>query len=204
GSTARGAVEDDPEPPIAYALGAAAALGLAAWQLVVVNEVCGKAEAFGLFAGLLAVVVATVVVHEFGHLLGVWAVGLRCEEFAVGPLRVVRDDTGFRVEWCGFDPNVLGLVRPTTADARDSQLAVMLAAGPVANLAVAATCLAVSAGLPVEVQPHSRELVGYAGLLPRALTPGSLTAGWLNTVVAISGGLGLCSFLPARVGQHAT
>jgi len=121
------------------------------------------------------------IVHELGHLLAGFMVGLRVERIALGPLRI--DRVGGRRRW-HLSWNAWGgtIHSPDLLPGLRHRLLVSAAAGPLVNLVVA---FALAAAVAL-------------------VHPGSLLAASCVTLSAASAGVGLMTLLPQpRVRFHS-
>ncbi len=93
-----------------------------------------------LVLSLVVAVPAAVVVHEVGHVVGGLCAGLRFESLHVGRLHV---DRSLRVSFRGTTPGYLGgaVLHPVTRERLRARMAVMVLAGPGANLLSGAAAL---------------------------------------------------------------
>jgi hypothetical protein len=140
----------------------------------------------------LVVLYAVVTIHELGHLLGGWLVGMRFQQLTVGPLTLRRTRRGLQLHlnpgrsWYGGG----SLSVPTATGALRYREAVMAGAGPLASLVLGVIAVGV---------------LLRSTLSDRPLAASALAVVWLALVVTV---WSLASFfgnaLPARVGGTLT
>ena len=99
---------------------------------------------FGASALVLLALVATVVVHEFGHLIAAQMVGFKFRILTLGPWSIVATPNGLRHR---FSLKVMGLIfgqqlsTPPDITQDDDKFQVYLAGGGVANILTAAMAM---------------------------------------------------------------
>lgn len=100
-----------------------------------------------LIAVGLVAIVATLCLHELGHLIGGWLVGFRFTLFIAGPLKIVREGEAIRVHLNKDLSLYGGLAGAMPRDDRDlrRRMAVMVAAGPLTSLLLGIVSLGVAA-----------------------------------------------------------
>lgn len=171
---------------------------LLAWQALIVGVNDGPGVCLLVCGGGLLSFFALLAIHELGHLLVAQAMGLPFQRFTVGPLQFVRegDRVRVRLNTAWFEPAAYVLHGlPLTKGWRWRWTAVVLA-GPLSNLLLGATCLAVASGLnpgPGADMPQA----AWAGWRSVALLfPAGAATAWLNLAGLLSLGLGLGPLVP--------
>jgi hypothetical protein len=174
------------------------ALGLlTAWQIIVVALAIGSPDALAVSAAGLAAGMALLTVHELGHVLVGWVVGLPPLSMTVGFVRVEWRDGRLTMKpnFQLFRPAAIAHVASNTVRWRT---AAMIAGGPLANLTVAGVCLASAAainpgppaGVPVAARSSFRDVA--------VVWPGSTIVSWLNVTGLVSLFLGVFTLVPGR------
>ena len=129
---------------------------------------------FGASALVLLALVATVVVHEFGHLIAAQMVGFKFRILTLGPWSIIATPSGLRHR---FSLKVMGLVfgqqlsTPLDLTGDDDKFQVYLAGGGVANILTAALALLCWYGF---------ELRGFSAIFIGAFAGWSLFLGIIN------------------------
>ncbi|WP_439630867.1 site-2 protease family protein [Gemmata sp.] len=181
-----------------FVLGMAVGL-LLFMQVMVVGGFVGLQASLTVCLGGVAVLFASVALHEVGHLLAGLAAG-------VPPLRFVL---GFlKIEWIGGSPRVrlnTEWNRAAAYVAFGTNLAtrrawfVIFAAGPLTNLVLGCGCLlaaqAWNPGPPTRVQAAGRP--GWWSVA--VLYPGDVPTALLNTAGLLNLAIGLASLVPRQV-----
>lgn len=139
----------------------------------------------------ILLLIATVVAHELGHLVGGWLVGFRFLLFVVGPLKVLREDDGIRVR---FNKDVSlygGMAASAPADDRDlaRRTAIVILGGPLTSLALGVLSLALAAWANANIAAASPW---------SALTLSSIIFGLTNLVIFAA------TMIPAKTGGFAS
>jgi hypothetical protein len=125
--------------------------------------------------GILVTFFLALMVHEAGHLLGGWLVGLTPQFASVGPFTFTHHLDGWRLGWDCRQPWFGGSALCVPEPANLEQEAVHIAAGPLANFVV----LVIAAPLALASSP-------------------SLIGCWLGLFAVHSLYLGLVSLVPIR------
>lgn len=121
-------------------------VGIVGWFIIlkVINrQTAGSLNVYYGFLFLIPVLVVATAIHEFGHLLAGWAVGLRFSSVRVGPFSVAMEHGQIKIQM-RRDLAVLGYAGMYVEDVRRlrRRLLIVTAAGPAANiLTVAATAI---------------------------------------------------------------
>ncbi|WP_185823992.1 M50 family metallopeptidase [Xanthomonas sp. SI] len=125
---------------------------------------------------LPAMLLATLAVHEYGHLLAARGMGMTVYMMKIGPLQMLARRRGWRVRWqrgrSGYAGYVMALINPYAA--LRPQYAVLSAGGPAANLLVALLTGALALHLGVQARMGAfcvgfavlNLAVGLANLIP--------------------------------------
>ncbi len=105
-----------------------------------------------------------VLIHELGHVMAGRVVGMQCQSVSVGPLRVVRIDNRWklqfeRVLWYGG----FAILDPVSPNNLRWRLLAMTFGGLVANLLFGVSVLVTSAYLPPDVRFGMSSIGGLAG-----------------------------------------
>jgi hypothetical protein len=179
---------------------------LLAWQALIIGVKDGLGVCLLFCGGGLLSFFALLAIHELGHLLVAQAMGLPFQRFTVGALQFVREGerVRLRLNTAWFQPAAYVLHGlPLTKGWRWRWVAVVLA-GPLSNLLVGATCLAIARGLnpgaPAEMPPAAR--VGWRSVA--VLFPGDAVTGSLNLAGLLSLGLGLATLVPGSAAGLRT
>ncbi|MDR6671816.1 M50 family metallopeptidase [Xanthomonas sp. 1678] len=119
---------------------------------------------------------ATLAVHEYGHLLAARGIGMTVYMMKIGPLQMLARRRGWRLRWQrgwpGYAGYVMALINPYAA--LRPQYAVLSAGGPAANLLVALLMGALGLNLGVQARVGAfcvgfavlNLAVGLANLIP--------------------------------------
>jgi hypothetical protein len=141
---------------------------------------------FLLFFPLL---LAVVVLHEAGHLVGAACAGARILGASVGPLHVERRRRGVRIRWRSGRRGTAGaaIAIPDFSRPVRRQMLLYVAAGPLANLLAAAILVPLAWPVPQQAQTLAQAAglafgvlnaaIGIANLVPRRRFTAS--DGWL-------------------------
>ena len=180
---------------LAAAVGELVAFGLAAHALAAEHGLLGGLALAGAAVG--GTYALALAAHEAGHALAATAVGWPVRFLHAGPLTLTRHGGGWRLGWDRRLWGEGGLVRTDPGPGRRWRVALLVAAGPAANLALAAAAaLLLAPGLPpllrcggglfaihslvlgtLSLVPHQMKRVDSDGLaLWRLLTAGRIPA----------------------------
>jgi len=110
------------------------------WMTFVVGVPYGTLTLLLLFFPALVVIFfISIFIHEFGHLIGAFATGLKITLFASWPLMVVRSGKGTQLRHFSLPPPMLGAVAASPRNVKHLawKRALYLCTGPMANLLVA-------------------------------------------------------------------
>jgi hypothetical protein len=122
---------------------------------------------FGAVAVFLLGPLLAAVTHELGHVLAGWLVGFRFQLFVVGPIKIVRGESGrVRLE-LNRDPALFGgMAESLPTDSRDlvTRFAWVVAGGPLMSLALAVAALVGLAFAPGGVGLLARFAMAWLGL----------------------------------------
>jgi hypothetical protein len=161
-------------------VGAALAL-LLAWQAIVVGMIHGMAACFLFCVVGVLLFLAVLPVHELGHALAGWAVGLPFARLTAGPVTVAREGGRLRARlkasW--FQPAASVTHEPVWGGDGLLRWAVMVLGGPLANLVLGVGWLVAANWL----NP------GPGGVAPRAAQ-----AGWGSVALLLPGSLLIACF----------
>jgi uncharacterized repeat protein (TIGR04138 family) len=181
----------------------------------------GLLSYLGIVVAVAAIYIGLIFVHELGHLIAGWAVGLPWERFTVGFLTIDRETGRIRARLNRAWSQPAGFVSSGRAffTANSRQRAIFLIAGPLANLVIAGLCFAaaqwVNPGLPtpaagqrwvhppsqaasVENANLSADRLGRNWRRVALLFPGDLKTAALNTAGLFSLGFAVGSLIPIR------
>jgi Zn-dependent protease len=102
-----------------------------------------------LITGSLIAFIATLCLHELGHLVGGWLVGFRFMLFIVGPLKIVREGEVIRARLNRDISLAGGLASAMPSDDYDlgRRMAVLIAGGPLTSLLLAVLSLGLAVWL---------------------------------------------------------
>lgn len=144
-----------------------------------------------LILGSFALMAIALAAHELGHLRGGRLAGFRFMLFIAGPLKVVRESDGVRVRLNKAVPLYGGMASALPVDDRDlpRRIAVMIAGGPLASLALGA----VSATLAV-----------WLNGVFRAAEPGSILTLFAFMLGLLSMAIFLVTIIPGRTSGFDT
>jgi len=114
-----------------------------------------------LFIGFFLIYLAAVAIHELGHLLAGWTVGLQFEEVAIGPLRIERKSGQWKFQARhhligGYTSMSLDRIRRVR-----TRLIFLVAGGPLASF-VSGTC-ALLGVVMIANDPNLRSVLGWFG-----------------------------------------
>jgi hypothetical protein len=124
---------------LAAAVGELVAFGLAAHAL---SREFGFVAGLALAGAILFVTYAlALAAHEAGHALAATVAGWPVRFLHAGPLTLTRSGGGWRLGWDGRLWGEGGLVRTDPGPGRRWRVALFVAAGPAANLALAAAAV---------------------------------------------------------------
>jgi hypothetical protein len=122
-----------------------------------------NSEILLIVTGYLLLTFALIAIHELGHILAGWSVGLRLQSIGIGPLQIEREVDNWRL---GLRPH---LVTGFTSMSFDrilrmrQRLIVFLVGGPIASFLTSVIAFSI---LPMIEQKSSLlPIVGWAGVL---------------------------------------
>jgi hypothetical protein len=159
-------------------------VGVLPWALIAGSNI--EQSYFHLVLGTFLVLLwIAVIVHELGHLVASLLMGLRVQEFAIKPLRFVREAGAFRLRF--YISGNTGQVKafPRNAMGLRQRMRVVIAAGPFANLLTTLVCLILAAWVDSAAIP----------LVPRS-KPGF----WLDFVALMNLAYFVANLMPGKEG----
>jgi uncharacterized repeat protein (TIGR04138 family) len=180
------------------------ALGLLLiWQALILAFHQGMGASAVLCAVGLLLYLSLMGVHELGHLVAGWAMGLPFVRLKVGLLAVEREGERLRVRlntaW--FKQALFVERKPVWGRDGAARWAGFVLGGPLANLLLGAACLAGAAWLsPGPPADAPRRAVDTVAWFP-SLYPGDLLTACLNFAGLLSLARGLSELVPATVGR---
>ena len=102
-----------------------------------------------LFLSSVPIWFVVILTHELGHVFGGWLCGHRFHMLVVGPMRITRDLSGYRVEFCRTFALSGGMAvcLPTSIDNFVRERMMMVFLGPLASVLLAVLCWFTAYGL---------------------------------------------------------
>jgi hypothetical protein len=166
----------------------------------------GPAKPLTVFIKAMLLVLASLVVHEAGHLVAAWVAGLSVQVFAIGPLKIVREGPVFRVRFNNPLSTPAAWVKAMPIGLHDlrRRMATFVAGGPVASFLAVGVCFALAALVEMSAIAETPSTQDEIGRLLLPFMPRTPAVGWLQLAGMLNLLIALGSLTPRRRSGWAT
>ncbi len=174
---------------------------LIVWLLILMDQRGGSRAALTL-AGLFPVLfVIQFSIHELGHLLVAFLVGLRIDRLKLGPLLWVagKQKTQMQLVWPMRQPAGYVTASPTSDRFARLRMVLFIAAGSFANLCAGIACWLIASPINESAQFISASPFAIQSTNPAWIFPKNLAAGCFSASGLLALGIAFFSLIPLRL-----
>jgi hypothetical protein len=150
---------------------------------------------------MLIAILATILIHELGHLLAAKAARFNVTEFRVWPLLLYRSERSWRIRFFLSLLSPCGYVRvgPSSGSRLRARMAMFALSGPAANLFCAAACVSLAIILDADMLLRTAVYTDAFDWITGWLAPNTQLCSWLSLIGSLQFTTAWSSLLPGKM-----